>query len=333
MAASLKDVAAMAGVSIKTVSNVVNDYPFVSVQTRARVNAAIKELEYQPNLSARGLRTGRSNLIALALPVLDEPYFAEIASLVVYAAEERGLTVLIDQTGGDRQRERQAAEGVRANLIDGAISSPLALTQKDIEVLTRRRPIVLLGEQFSAVGADHVAIDSVAAARDATSALLELGRRRIAFIGADTKVNTAAQRLTGYEQALRAAGRTVDERLIIRIGPFRRVQGYQAAQELLRLRRPPDAIFCLNDLMALGAMRALIEAGARVPQDVAVMGIDDIEDGRFGSPTLSTVSPDKRAIAAIAVDLLALRIRGGSDDPPRDVAAGYQLVMRESTGS
>lgn len=333
MAASLKDVASLAGVSIKTVSNVVNDYPFVSAATRARVTAALERLEYQPNLSARGLRTGRSNLIALAVPVLDEPYFAEIASLVVDAAEQRGLTVLIDQTGGDRIRERQAAEGLRANLIDGSITSPLAMTQKDISALARRRPIVLLGERFSATGADHVAIDSVAAARDATTALLELGRGRIAFIGADTKVNTAAQRLAGYEEALASAGRPVDQKLIVRTGPFRRQQGYDAAVRLLALRRGPDAIFCLNDLMALGAIRALLERGVRVPQDVAVMGVDDIEDGRFTSPTLSTVAPDKRAIAAISVDLLALRIRGRSDDPPRDVAAGYRLVMRESTGS
>ena len=143
MAASLKDVATLAGVSIKTVSNVVNNYPFVSDETRSRVTAALRTLDYRPNMSARGLRTGRTDLIALAVPALDEPYFAEIASLIVEAAQTRGWTVLIDQTAGDRSRERMAAEGLRSNLIDGSITSPLAMTADDVAHLARQRPMVL----------------------------------------------------------------------------------------------------------------------------------------------------------------------------------------------
>ena len=130
--AGLKDVARLAGVSVKTVSNVVNDYEHVTPKTRARVEQAIKELNYRPNLSARNLRKGRSGIIALAVPELDIPYFAELARLIVTAAEERGLTVLIDQTGGNREREQLVAEGIRDHLIDGLIFSPLALTADDL---------------------------------------------------------------------------------------------------------------------------------------------------------------------------------------------------------
>ena len=331
MAVSMKDVARLAGVSIKTVSNVVNDYPFVSDETRTRVRAALDTLDYRPNISARGLRTGRTDLIALAVPALDEPYFSEIASLIVEAAEGRGWTVLIDQTGGDRSREREVAGGLRSNLIDGCITSPLAMTAEDVARLARQRPMVLLGERFTHAAADHIAVDSVRAARDATKHLIDLGRRRIAFIGAQTRIGTAATRLAGYQSALQQAGQPVDQNLIVRISPFHRTEGAAAMATLLRAEQPPDAVFCVNDLLALGAIRTLLTAGLRVPEDVAVIGFDDIEDGRFTSPTLTSISPDKKQIAEISVELLARRIRGGASQAPVDVVAGHQLRLREST--
>lgn len=331
MGSSMKDVAELAGVSIKTVSNVVNDYPFVSVGTRARVLDAVRSLDYRPNMSARGLRTGLTNLIGLALPVLDEPYFGEIAMHIVDAAAKHDWTVVIEQTAGERSREQVAAEGLRTNSFDGLIASPLAMTSEDVADLAPQRPLVLLGERFTRAAADHVAIDSVAAARDATNHLIGLGRRRIAVIGAETRIGTAATRVQGYQQALTAAGFTPDPRLRIKVSPFHRAEGAQAMSVLLSRRQVPDAVFCINDLLALGAIRTITQAGLRVPDDVAVIGIDDIEDGQFSTPTLSTISPEKRAIATIAVDLLQQRIRGGDVGPPRDIVAGHRLVLREST--
>src|SRR3954454_12257889 len=191
MAVSLKDVARAAGVSIKTVSNVVNDYPFVSPDTRSRVQSVIDELGYRPNLSARRLRSGRSGLIAPSIPEIAAPYFAELADAVVTSAEARGWTVLIDKTGGQRGHEQQTAAGIRDNVVDGTIASPLAMTAADIELLgspdpigllATRPPIVLLGERLAHVTVDHVAIDSVEAARQATQHLLGLGRRTVAVI-------------------------------------------------------------------------------------------------------------------------------------------------------
>jgi DNA-binding LacI/PurR family transcriptional regulator len=331
MAASMKDVARLAGVSIKTVSNVVNDYPFVSAHTRSRVRAALDTLDYRPNTSARGLRTGRTDLIALAIPALDEPYFAELASLIVHAAEQRGWTVLIDLTDGDRSREKLAAGGSRSNRIDGSITSPLALTGSDVAGLARQRPMVLLGERFANATTDHVAVDSVRAAHEATRHLIELGRQRIAFLGANTRMRTAAVRLSGYRAALAEAGRPLDQDLIARTSRFRRAEGAAAMARLLTASKPPDAVFCTNDLLAMGAIRTLLSSGLRVPEDVAVVGFDDIEEASFNTPSLTSISPDKREIAEVSVDLLCRRIRDGADGPPVDVVAGHQLQVREST--
>lgn len=212
MAATLKDVAAAAGVSVKTVSNVVNDYVGVSPRMRARVEQAIAELDYHPNLTARSLRTGRTGIVALAVPTLSEPHFAEVAQCVVSAARPRGWTVLVDPTGGDPGRERWVIDASRPRLLDGVIMSPLGLDDRAISTRDGSLPLVLLGERVSpAAGTDHVAIDNVAAAREASEAsehLLAEGRRRIGVIGvqADRRWATSHLRLRSYREALAAAG-------------------------------------------------------------------------------------------------------------------------------
>ncbi|HEY3926715.1 MAG TPA: LacI family DNA-binding transcriptional regulator, partial [Acidothermaceae bacterium] len=186
----LRHVAALAGVSIKTVSNVINDYPHVTAETRAKVEEAVRQLDYRPNLYARSLRGGRSDVIALAIPILDSPYFAELARSVVRAAARRGWTVFIDETEGDPQRELAAIRGLGPHLIDGLIFSPLALGSADIASQRVARPLVMLGERCLDGTMDHVAIDNIAAARVATEHLIALGRRRIAAIGDQPYVAT-----------------------------------------------------------------------------------------------------------------------------------------------
>ncbi|HEY9523527.1 MAG TPA: LacI family DNA-binding transcriptional regulator [Thermopolyspora sp.] len=331
--AGLKDVARLAGVSVKTVSNVVNDYEHVTPKTRARVEQAIKELNYRPNLSARNLRKGRSGIIALAVPELDIPYFAELARLIVTAAEERGLTVLIDQTGGNREREQLVAEGIRDHLIDGLIFSPLALTADDLSARTDDTPMILLGERIHNGPADHVVVRNVDAAKEATLHLVALGRRRIAAIGAQESAagETARLRLTGYRQALAEAGLPSDASLIAPVAAYHRADGARAMARLLDSADPPDAVFCFNDLLALGALRTLLERGHEVPAQVALAGFDDIEDGRYGTPTLTTIAPDKQQIGRQAVDLLMERMSGRAQGAARQVYVDHRLVIREST--
>jgi len=335
LAATLKDVAQRAGVSVKTVSNVVHGYAHVRAEVRERVEKTIIELNYLPNVAARNLRTGRSGIIALALPELDAPYFGELARLVVKAAEERSWTVLIDQTDGIRTRELLVAEGIREQLIDGVIFSPRALGAAELaeRVHVDRTPMVLLGERIHGGFADHVAIDNVAAAQTAVLHLAELGRRRIAAIGADRAESSPAAhlRLEGYRLGLRQSDLAVDDVLVVPTAELHRMDGAEAMAQLLDLARPPDAVFCFNDLVALGALRTLIQRGVRIPDDVAIVGFDDIEDGRFSTPTLTTISPDKEQIARVAVSLLLDRLDGRTGAPPQEIRADYRLIPREST--
>ncbi|MFI6904559.1 LacI family DNA-binding transcriptional regulator [Nonomuraea sp. NPDC050394] len=327
----LKDVAEHAGVSIKTVSNVVNGYPHVSPDTRSRVEAAIAELRYRPNLSARNLRSGRSGVIALAVPDLSIPYFSELATKVIEVADLRGWTVLIDQTQGERRKEQLVMSGIRAQLIDGMLFSPLALTPEDLRARTDQTPMVLLGERIGGGTLDHVAVDNVAAAHLATSHLVALGRRRIAAIGAQraARAVTAEQRLRGFRRALSDAG--LSEHAVADVADYHRADGAEAMARLLT-GDPPDAVFCFNDTLALGALRTLLSRGLRVPRDVALIGFDDIEDGRFSTPTLTTIAPDKAHIAETAVNLLATRLSAGAE-PPQDLCAPHRLIVRESTAT
>lgn len=335
MPVRLKDVAAHAGVSVKTVSNVVHGYPGVSASLRLRVQDAIDRLGYWPNVTARSLRSGRSGLIGLALPRLHDPYFAELAAAIVSCAAERGWTVLMEQTGGQAHRESDVLAGHRPAFVDGLIFSPISVSSQVLAAAAPTVPIVLLGEHLQAAPRTRVSVDNVAAARDAVNHLLESGRRRIAAVGVKTGPDaaTAQLRLEGYRQALAAAEVTVLFGYELAVDHLQRPDGARAARAALALTPRPDALFCFNDLLALGALRELRDAGVRVPQDIALVGFDDIEETRFSIPRLTSVAPDKQAIAAAAVEqLLALL-----DDPAGSegtlVQIPHRLIVRESSDS
>lgn len=346
MAVRLRDVAEAAGVSVKTVSNVVNDHPHVSEPMRRRVQHALDEAGYRPNATARSLRTGRSNLIGLAVPRLHDPYFSQVADAVVNAATERGWTVLVEQTGGDARREAVVLSGLRPALIDGLIFHPLALDAVALAAVERDTPVVLLGEHLGSEHL-HLAVDGVAAAHEVVSHLVATGRTHIACIGAQPGPwsATAGQRLAGYRTALADAGLLHVPGYEAAVPDYQRSDGAAAALRLLLQPEPPDAIFCFNDLLALGAIRALHDEGVRVPQDIAVAGFDDITEACYAIPSLTTIAPDKTALASHAVELLARRIGAGGKAPRQGAVAatGYpdgsipvvphHLVIRESTAT
>lgn len=332
MRATLKDVAKLAGVSTKTVSNVINGYPYLRPQTRAKVETAIEQLKYRPNLTARNLRRGSTSLIALALPEIRNPYFSELAQHVVEEAQRHSLTVLIDCTEGVAEREQLVADGFHEQVIDGLILLPQTLRVEDLRRRRDDTPLVLLGERVANY-ADCIAIDSRAAAKAATEHLVALGRRRIAMVGGVGHATHTIQqlRLGGYRDALEAAGLTVDDSLISATPVYTAPEGADAMARILDNGVALDAVFCHNDALALGAIRTLLKRGLRVPEDVAVIGVDDIEAGRFATPTLSTIAPDKAYIARTAVRMLVERFKPDGDGPPRQVTAGFTLVEREST--
>ncbi len=333
MAATLHDVARRAGVSIKTVSNVINDYPHIRPATRLKVEEAIAELGYTPNLTARNLRSGRTGAIALAVPDLKLNYFAELAALVIAEAERAGVAVLVEQTGGERERELELLQSPRRKLTDGLIFSARGLEQEDAPRLQVPYPLVLLGERVFDGNVDHVTMRNVEAAKAATEYLLASGRRRIAVIGAhrDEVVGSAGLRLRGHRQALEEAGVLSDPELITYTDPWHRLNGATSVRDLIDRGVPFDAVFALNDALAFGAMRALEEAGLRVPADVAVIGFDDVDEAAYSIPSLTTVDPGRAWIARTAVERLLEKItaRDGAG-AARLLLADFRIVERES---
>jgi len=329
---TLRDVAVRAGVSLQTVSNVANGRSArMSEETCARVLAAIAELNYRPNAAARSLRNVPVGVLALAIPDMMNPYFTEVGTVIVAEAAARGYTVLLDYTNREREQELLVAAGLRPHLIDGLILDAQRLTTEDLKA--GQLPIVLLGERVYDGPYDHVVIDNVAAARLATEHLIAIGRRRIAAIGLWDPPACGAPhlRLQGYLEALDAAGIAADPRLQARAFKWYRAPGAAAMRALLALPDPPDAVFCFADLLAVGAISALHQAGIRIPEDVAVVGFDDVDDARFTVPPLTSISPDKAAIGKLSVDLLIQRVTGTRTAPPQCFEQPFELVVRQST--
>jgi len=329
---TLHDVARESGVSKSSVSNVIRNHPHVRDEVRARVEAAIERLGYRPQAIGQNLVSGRTGLIALAIPNFAQPYFAEFARAVVAAAGVRGTRLLVQQTDNDLEREREVADAWSLGAADGLIFSPSSITDEEIERRRAGMPLVLLGERSKLVTVDRVGIDSVEIARLATAHLIDRGRTRIAMIGdkdfGDRFV--VSERQEGYRRALEAAG----------LSPAAEVQGVQdwtredgvaAMEGLLDRGDRIDAVFCANDLLALGALAALRRRGVRVPDDVAVIGIDDIEEASYSSPSLSTVMIDRTWMAEQAIRLLLTRL-DDSEVAPQQLTVPHALRVRESTG-
>ncbi len=333
----MHDVARLAGVSIKTVSNVVNDYNHIRPETRKRVLDAIETLGYRPNLSARGLRSGRTGVISLIIPDLRNAYFAELADAVMRAADTQNLSVIIEQSGDSRERELSLLTGPRRQMVDGILYSVLALGEDDAHLLDAiDTPMVLLGERIFHGPTDHVTMRNTEGARAATEHLISLGRTRIVALGAHRGevVGSAGLRLRGYRQALDDAGLPYDEALVGEVGGWYRKEGADAMRRLVASGVPFDGVVAFNDLIALGAMRVMQEAGLSIPADVAVIGFDDIDETRYTLPSLSTINPGREEIAEVAVRLLMERIASpGVAIAPREHLSAFTVVPRESSAA
>jgi len=315
------------------VSNVINDHPHVAPTTREKVLRAIAEVGYRPNHTARSLRSGKTGAIGLAVPELSLNYFAELADEVITVAEDMGVVVLIEQTGGDRDRELEALAGARRQMTDGLLFSPLGLGNDDAALLNVGFPLVLLGERIFDGPVDHVTMENVDAARAATSYLLDRGRRRIAVVGAHEGevIGSAGLRLEGYRAELECRGLPYDERLIVDAGPWHRLHGAEAMRQLLDRGVDFDAVFAFNDELALGALRVLREREIDVPGAVAIIGFDDIDEAQYSLPSLTTIDPGRREIARLAVERLLWRIDGEQGNPERrEIRSSYRVVERES---
>jgi DNA-binding LacI/PurR family transcriptional regulator len=329
----LQDVADHAGVSMKTVSNVVHKHPHVSTAMRERVQRAIDELGYRPNALGRQLATGRTGLLALAFADVRLPYFSELANLVSRAAATTrpGYRLLLEETEGTLEGERAVLAASEAGLVDGMLFQPSQISSREIAERHNGLPMVLLGEGPAPLGMDRVMIDNVAAAAAATRHIAALGRRRIAFLGHESSsVSTTSRlRIVGYQEGLEQSGISADPALLIPVDEITPAASAASLGAAIDRGLEIDGIVCRDDLAALGAVRALQERDIRVPDDVAIIGWDNISFTATSFPSISSIAPDLDALARVALEMLGERI-AGFDGLGRHRLVDYRLVVRES---
>jgi LacI family transcriptional regulator len=327
---TIREVAESAGVSSATVSHVINNTRFVSQETRQRVLAAMAALNYRPNALARSLRQGKTNTLGLVLPDSANPFFAEISRSIEDEAFKKGYSVFLCNTELDMQRELFYVDVLSKKQVDGIIFVAAGDQADSLDFLLRQNmPVVMIDRDLPQVEVDAVLTDNQLGGVLATRHLIELGHKRIACIAGPSSITPSAERIIGYRRALEEAGLSYDENLILR-GDYHAQSGMQVTQTLLKMNPRPTALFALNDLMALGALRAAAEANCSVPGDLAVVGYDDLELAQFTNPSLTTIAQPKKEIGTQAVSLLVDRMSHKSR-PPSRLVLPPELIVRRST--
>lgn len=330
---TLKDVAKSANVSQATVSRVLNNHPTVNAELRARVQESIRKLGYQPNHAARRLRAQSSNVIGLIISDIQNPYFISIIRGIEDAAYAQQMSIILCNSDEDPAKQEMYLKVMQAEHVAGLIYVPTPNAKGKVihTLLEAGVPIILLDRVLDEVELDIVKVDNVQGAYDAVKHLLDLGYRQIATIMNAPELTTGKERYQGYCAALNDYRLAVDQSLV-KIGDSRTEGGYKLTNELLALSHRPDALFVGNNLMTLGALRALHEANVDIPGEVALVGFDDMPWSGDLRPPLTAVSQPTYELGQEAVHLLRRRI-AQADAPYRTVTLQTQLIVRESCGA
>lgn len=327
--ATIYDVSKAAGVSIATVSRVYNGSRRVDEKTRRLVVAAAEALDYHPNALARSLVHKSTETVALVVPDISNPFFPEVARGVEDAANGSGYNVILCNSDNRPEKEVAYCSVMRKRRVDGIIFIMTGEETSHIAALNRAGvPVVLVDREPGDLPIDMVVTDNLEGGRAAAQHLLDLGHERLGTITGPLKTRTAADRLLGFQQVLEAAGRFRLE-YVTEGGGYDMPSGYLGMNRLLALPEPPTAVFAGNDLMAIGALRALEEAGMTAPRDVSVVGYDDIALASITSPRLTTVAQPKYEMGYTAMEVLMRRLTESGSDPQR-VVLRPQLVIRGS---
>lgn len=333
--ATMRDVARLAGVSQPTVSRVLNQVNTsipVSDETRERVLAAIQELAYRPNFNARSLRTQRTQMIALLIADISNSFYHPIARAVQDVARLHDYDVLIANSDHVYENEKHFCEAVTRRPVDGVVMVPIHLTNDDLDrfMTETNTPIAVLGKQINHPNIDVAHVDGEKAMYEVTRWMInERGYTSLGFVGVPDDLPPAIPRARGFNRALHDAGLHLDPRFVVQ-GDFTMESGIAAAHDLLRVGELPRALFVLNDLMAIGMILALQEAGFNVPEDIAVMGFDNIPEATFIRPALTTIAQDPRDIGQWLAETLFDRILNPTPRPRREYESTYKLIVRQS---
>lgn len=331
LSVTIQDVARRAGVSVTTVSSALNNSGRVADKTRDKVLKAARELGYVASLSARSLKGGRTNVVGVVLGELRSPVFAELAASASDAARAAGMDTLLYTTNYDRVRERNSVASLIDGLVDGLLIMLPKESEHDLELLSRSRvPVVLVNYHAPDPNVTVVGGDNYHGARAAVRHLIALGHRRVAFISGNADSGQSPERQRGYHDELVNAGLSPDPALV-RGGDWSEQGGYRETSALLDLPDPPTAVFTANDHTAFGAINAVKARGLRVPEDLSVIGFDDIPSSQHIDPPLTTVRHPFGDIAQVAVKHL-LDLIDGKAGPRQRIELPSDLIVRASTG-
>lgn len=329
----IKDVAQHAGVSVGTVSNVINRPDLVAPETRTRVRAAIEQLGYVRSEAARSLRSGQSRIIGQLVLDMANPFFAEVASGAARAASEAGLRVMLCNSANDLAEEKAYLSLFAEQRVRGVLLTPADATEANLDVLKRHQIPYVLVDRVTSQGCS-VSVDDVAGGRLGVAHLTETGHRRIAYVSGPMSLAQCRDRRTGALRAIAAHGLPEDSLVHIEADRMDVAAGRDAGHRLLKLSQVPTAVFCANDLLALGVLQALYAAGVSVPGEMAIVGYDDIEFAAAAAVPLTSVRQPSAEMGRIAAELLVSEVTTGpANHRHRRVVLEPELVVRESTAA
>lgn len=329
---TIHDVAKRAGVAPITVSRVINNSGYFSDEIRDRVQKAVTELGYAPNLLARGLRSKRTNTLALILTDITNPFFTTLARGVEDAASDAGFTVIFCNTDESEAEEARYLQVLLQKQVDGFLLVPAQSKAGAVEIIRQHgEPVVVLDRRIPFENVDIVRCDSEGGARDLIRLLISLGHRKVAVLSGPHGVSTAEDRVSGYCQALQEADIPINKNNIF-FGEFNQKGGYEMARQALNLYPRPTALFAANNFIAGGAMKALQEADLEIPEDIALVGFDDFSPAMNFFPFFTVVSQPAYEMGRQATQLLLAKLSGLAQNTYREIVLPTQLIVRHSSG-
>jgi LacI family repressor for deo operon, udp, cdd, tsx, nupC, and nupG len=325
------DVAKLANVSIATVSRVITNAHPVTERTKSKVLKAIEELNYQPNISARHLRRMETNLILVVVPDITNSFFSRVLRGIEYQAANNGYEVLLVDTENNIERENKYLNILRQKQADGAILLTARMNKDVLEGIASEYPVVLACEYLEGSKIPTISIDNISSARKATEHLINLGHRRIACICGPSHIVLGRDRLKGYQQAMNQHEIRIDS-VLVQEGDFSFESGYNLMMKFLALENAPTAVFAASDEMALGVIKAAKEYGFNVPNEISVVGFDDIKFASIFEPSLTTVSQPAFEMGVKAAEML-VKLMNTENLMRRQIVMEDKLIIRESCGA
>jgi LacI family transcriptional regulator len=330
--ATIRDVARRAGVSVATAARALGEYGYVSAAARERVLAAARALDYHPNAIARSMIKGRTQTLAVIVSDNANPFFASVVRGIEDVVLAKGYAIMLCNADENPEKESVYLRTVRQKRVDGLIISPSGGPATFLRgLIANGTPVVQIDRRVAGLAADAVLIDNRAGVRAAIEHLLRLGHRRIGIISGPRRLYTGRERLNAYLTALRDARLPVLDELFLE-GTFKEESGHRLVGQLLRLRRRPTALFVANNLMTIGALLGLKEAGVRIPEQMAVVGFDDMDWAPILTPPLTAVAQPGYDLGTAAGRLLLERLTGAYAGRPRVVELQPKLIVRKSCG-